>query len=151
MMKKKQMKSLLHGIRWYKSGDKGYLDSDGFLHITDRYSRFAKIGGEMISLSSVEEEIAKVFKHKEISSEVKFCAVALEDSKKGEKVVLLIESPQEHCAIAIDSIKKSDIIPLKKPSEYFIVDKIPILGSGKVDLKSTKELAREIEGKKFMG
>ena len=141
----------LHGIRWYKSGDKGYLDSDGFLHITDRYSRFAKIGGEMISLSSVEEEIAKVFKHKEISSEVKFCAVALEDSKKGEKVVLLIESPQEHCAIAIDSIKKSDIIPLKKPSEYFIVDKIPILGSGKVDLKSTKELAREIEGKKFMG
>lgn len=141
----------LHGIRWYKSGDKGYLDSDGFLHITDRYSRFAKIGGEMISLSSVEEEIAKVFKHKEISNEVKFCAVALEDSKKGEKVVLLIESPQEHCAIAIESIKKSDIIPLKKPSEYFIVDKIPILGSGKVDLKSTKELAREIEGKKFMG
>lgn len=139
----------LHGIRWYKSGDKGYLDSDGFLHITDRYSRFAKIGGEMISLSSVEEEIAKVFKLKEISSEVKFCAVALEDSKKGEKVVLLIESPQEHCAIAIDSIKKSDIIPLKKPSEYFIVDKIPILGSGKVDLKSTKDLAREIEGKKF--
>ena len=141
----------LHGIRWYKSGDKGYLDSDGFLHITDRYSRFAKIGGEMISLSSVEEEIAKVFKLKEISSEVKFCAVALEDSKKGEKVVLLIESPQEYCAIAIDSIKKSDIIPLKKPSEYFIVDKIPILGSGKVDLKSTKDLAREIEGKKFMG
>lgn len=138
----------LHGIRWYKSGDKGYLDSDSFLHITDRYSRFAKIGGEMISLSSVEEEIAKVFKLKEISSEVKFCAVALEDSKKGEKVVLLIESPQEHCAIAIDSIKKSDIIPLKKPSEYFIVDKIPILGSGKVDLKSTKDLAREIEGKK---
>ena len=56
--------------------------------------------------------------------------------------------PQEHCAVAIDSIKKSDIIPLKKPSEYFIADKIPILGSGKVDLKSTKELAREIEAKK---
>ena len=138
----------LHGIRWYKSGDKGYLDSDGFLHITDRYSRFVKIGGEMISLSSVEEEIAKVFKLKDISNEVKFCAVGLEDNKKGEKIVLLIESPEEHCVAAIDSIKKSDIIALKKPSEYFVVDKIPILGSGKVDLKSTKELAKEIEAKK---
>lgn len=138
----------LHGIRWYKSGDKGYLDSDGFLHITDRYSRFVKIGGEMISLSSVEEEIAKVFKLKDISNEVKFCAVGLEDNKKGEKIVLLIESPEEHCVAAIDSIKKSDIIALKKPSEYFVVDKVPILGSGKVDLKSTKELAKEIEAKK---
>lgn len=137
----------LHGIRWYKSGDKGYVDSDGFLHITDRYSRFVKIGGEMISLSSIEEEIAKIFKLKDISSDVKFCAVGLEDSKKGEKIVLLIESPTEHCEKAIDSIKKSDIIPLKKPSNYFIVDKIPILGSGKVDLKSTKELAKEIEAK----
>ncbi|RDU66494.1 acyl-[ACP]--phospholipid O-acyltransferase [Helicobacter didelphidarum] len=155
----------LHGIRWYKSGDKGYLDTDGFLHITDRYSRFAKIGGEMISLSSIEEEIAKVFKHKEISNEVKICAVALDDSKKGEKVVLLIEIPKTLESLynttnpheqqvessdihkgeqLIDIIKKSDIIPLKKPSEYYFVEKIPVLGSGKIDLKTSKELAESI-------
>lgn len=134
-----------NGIRWYKSGDKGYLDADGFLHVTDRYSRFAKIGGEMISLSSVEEEIAKVFKLKEVPNEVKICAVALDDSKKGEKIILLIEAPEDSYNNIIEIIKKSDIIPLKKPSEYYVVDKIPILGSGKVDLKSSKELAKSIQ------
>ncbi|HIV49580.1 MAG TPA: MFS transporter [Candidatus Helicobacter avicola] len=149
----------IHGIRWYKSGDKGYLDADGFLHITDRYSRFAKIGGEMISLSSVEEEIAKVLKQKEIVGEVKFCAVALEDSKKGEKIALLLEIPQslkipeslgqaasddQTHTIIIDLIKKSEIIPLKKPSEYYVIDKIPVLGSGKVDLRLSKELAKKL-------
>ena len=134
----------INGIRWYKSGDKGYLDTDGFLHITDRYSRFAKIGGEMISLSSVEEEITKALKHKNISNEVKFCAVALEDSKKGEKIVLLLEVPDDTHDEIIEIIKKSDIIPLKKPSEYYVVDKIPVLGSGKIDLKTSKELAKSL-------
>lgn len=49
----------IDGIRWYNTGDKGHLDEDGFLYIVDRYSRFAKIGGEMISLGALEEEIAK--------------------------------------------------------------------------------------------
>ena len=159
----------INGIRWYKSGDKGYVDSDGFLHITDRFSRFAKIGGEMISLSSVEEDIARAFKQKEIPNEIKFCAVALDDSKKGEKIALLLEIPSElenaymesssedslkdsnenfeskpYHEVLIDIIKKSEIIPLRKPSEYYVIDKIPVLGSGKVDLKSSKELARSI-------
>ncbi|RDU71646.1 MFS transporter [Helicobacter aurati] len=135
----------LEGIRWYKSGDKGYMDSDGFLHITDRYSRFVKIGGEMISLSDVEEEIGKTLKLHSISQEVKLCAVGLPDSKKGEKIVLLIESIGNIHEQVIDTIKASTIIPLKKPSQYFIVDSIPVLGSGKVDLKSAKELAMQIE------
>jgi acyl-[acyl-carrier-protein]-phospholipid O-acyltransferase/long-chain-fatty-acid--[acyl-carrier-protein] ligase len=50
----------LDGRRWYKTGDKGHLDEDGFLTIVDRYSRFAKLGGEMISLGAVESEIKKV-------------------------------------------------------------------------------------------
>lgn len=49
----------IDGIRWYNTGDNGHLDEDGFLYIVDRYSRFAKIGGEMISLGAIEEEIAK--------------------------------------------------------------------------------------------
>jgi Acyl-CoA synthetases (AMP-forming)/AMP-acid ligases II len=46
------------GIMWYKTGDKGHVDEDGFLTVVDRYSRFAKIGGEMISLGAVEEQCA---------------------------------------------------------------------------------------------
>ncbi|STQ86487.1 MFS transporter [Helicobacter muridarum] len=135
----------LEGIRWYKSGDKGYVDSDGFLHITDRYSRFAKIGGEMISLSSIEEEIAKILKLNDITQEVRFCAVGLDDLKKGEKIVLLIESSGNIHEHIISSIKDSNMIPLRKPSQYFIVDMIPMLGSGKVDLKGVKDLAIQVE------
>ncbi|GHV05314.1 hypothetical protein AGMMS50229_08200 [Campylobacterota bacterium] len=69
--------------RYYKSGDKGHLDEDGFITIVDRYSRFAKIGGEMISLSTVESLIAALF------AEIDPIAVALSDEKKGEKVVVL--------------------------------------------------------------
>jgi len=57
-IKTKEVIVELDGRRWYKSGDKGYLDSDGFLSIVDRYSRFAKIGGEMVSLTSVEKPVS---------------------------------------------------------------------------------------------
>lgn len=55
----KTAQAILHqdGVRWYNSGDKGWLDADGFLTIADRYSRFAKIGGEMNSLSAVEQQV----------------------------------------------------------------------------------------------
>lgn len=135
----------LEGIRWYKSGDKGYLDSDGFLHITDRYSRFVKIGGEMIGLGSLEDEIAKVLKANEIVSESKICAIGLEDSKKGEKIVLLLESKDNKHDEIIKVIKDSNILPLKKPSSYFVVESIPILGSGKIDLKNAKTLAEMMD------
>ncbi|WP_237416375.1 acyl-[ACP]--phospholipid O-acyltransferase [Helicobacter saguini] len=135
----------LEGIRWYKSGDKGFLDSDGFLHITDRYSRFVKIGGEMVGLSSLEDEIAKVLKLQEINTDSKICAVGLEDSKKGEKIVLLIESKDGKHEEIIEAVKSSNIIPLKKPSSYFVVESIPVLGSGKIDLKNAKTLAETMD------
>lgn len=128
----------INGIRWYNTGDKGRLDEDGFLYIIDRYSRFAKIGGEMISLGALEEELAK-FLNTEI---VKFCALSLEDDKKGEKIVLLIECQNEHFQGIIQAIKDSNIPALFKPSQYIQVEKIPLLGSGKVDFKGAKELAK---------
>ena len=130
----------IDGIRWYKTGDKGHLDEDGFLYIVDRYSRFAKIGGEMVSLGSVEEEVAKIIGE----TEAKFCAVALEDEKKGEKVVLMIESTQEVYEEVCEKIKNSSVPLIFKPSVYLAVEKIPLLGSGKVDLKGAKTLAQEL-------
>lgn len=128
----------LEGIRWYNTGDKGHVDEDGFLYIVDRYSRFAKIGGEMISLGALEEEIAK-FINTEI---VKFCAVALEDEKKGEMVCLLIECQDQDFEGIVEAIKNSNMPTIFKPSKYFKVDQIPLLGSGKVDLKGAKDLAK---------
>ncbi|TQR41925.1 acyl-[ACP]--phospholipid O-acyltransferase [Campylobacter sp. MIT 12-8780] len=129
----------LDGIRWYKTGDKGHLDEDGFLYIVDRYSRFAKIGGEMISLGALEEELAKIITNEEI----RFVAVALEDEKKGESVVLLLECKQDELEGISEQIKNSNLPAIFKPSKILRVEKIPLLGSGKVDLKGAKELAKE--------
>ena len=124
-------------IRYYLTGDKGHLDSDGFITIVDRYSRFAKIGGEMISLGSVEQSLADIF-----ADEIAMCATAIDDAKKGEKIVLLYSGslPQEEI---IERVKSSDIIPLMRPSQYIELDELPKLGSGKIDFKGAKRLAEE--------
>ena len=133
--KTKEVIKEIDGIRWYVTGDKGYLDEDGFLTIVDRYSRFAKIGGEMVSLGLVEGEILKT-----LSEEERICLAAVPDSKKGEKIVLMLEGDLE-----IDELKKRikelNLNPLFIPSLYYKVKQIPKLGSGKTDLKGAKKMA----------
>ncbi len=128
----------IEGVRFYKSGDKGHVDGDGFITIVDRYSRFAKIAGEMISLGSVEEQLERV-----LGEDVELIAVNLSDEKKGEKVILLYKS--EHSPKEIQTIiKQSDIIALMQPSEYFYVETLPKLASGKSDFKGAKNLALQL-------
>ena len=128
----------IDGVRYYKTGDKGHIDHNGFITIVDRYSRFAKVGGEMISLGSVEEKLSQVF-----DEENQFVAVALSDDKKGESIVLLIKS-----ALSLDEIneriKGLNVPPIMLPSQVFLVDEIPMLGSGKVDFKGAKNLAMSL-------
>lgn len=128
----------LDGVRYYKTGDKGHIDENGFITIVDRYSRFAKIGGEMISLGSVEENIAQV-----LNDEHQFVAIAVNDEKKGESVVLLVKSPLSLEEINA-RIKTLNVPPIMLPSQVFLVDEIPLLGSGKVDFKGAKKLAEEM-------
>lgn len=134
----------IDGIRWYKSGDKGHLDSDGFIHIVDRYSRFAKIGGEMVSLGGIEEEVAKIIKKEDLDEGLRYVAVAVEESKKGESVVLLLSGEEQSCKDLESKLKSADIPQLFKPSKVLVVDSIPVLGSGKVDLKGAKDLANSL-------
>jgi acyl-[acyl-carrier-protein]-phospholipid O-acyltransferase/long-chain-fatty-acid--[acyl-carrier-protein] ligase len=124
------------GVRWYKSGDKGKLDEDGFLTILDRYSRFAKLGGEMVSLGAVESKIAQVIDNEEIE----FLAVALPDESKGEKLVLLVAGEVDLDALK-SQIRGSGLNPLMMPKEYLGVAAIPKLGSGKADFAGAKKLA----------
>ncbi|MEA3491795.1 MAG: acyl-[ACP]--phospholipid O-acyltransferase [Campylobacterota bacterium] len=125
------------GIRYYLTGDKGHVDSDGFITIVDRYSRFAKIGGEMISLGSVEEQISLLF-----GDQVTLVATAINDPKKGEQIILLYSSDLRHDEI-VKAIKESDIIPLMKPSRLIQVEELPKLGSGKTDFKKAKIIAQQ--------
>ncbi|MEJ2610343.1 MAG: acyl-[ACP]--phospholipid O-acyltransferase [Candidatus Thiodiazotropha sp.] len=127
----------LDGKRWYKTGDKGHLDEDGFLTIIDRYSRFAKIGGEMVSLGAVEGSISEL-----LPEEAEVLATALPDDKKGEKVILLYSG-----SVTQDELKKlidhSALNPLMKPSLLIPVEAIPKLGSGKSDFTQAKQIAIE--------
>ncbi len=125
----------IDGIRWYKTGDKGHVDADGFLTIVDRYSRFAKIGGEMVSLGAIETAISPL-----LPEDVETAATTIRDSQKGERVVLLYAGniTEEKLRELIDA---SGLSRLMRPSEYVKVDAIPKLGSGKSDFSASKQLA----------
>ena len=126
--------------RWYKTGDKGHLDEDGFLTIIDRYSRFAKLGGEMVSLTAVEDAVRQILN----DPEMELCAVNLPDDKKGEMVLLLVAS----ATTAVDEIRgklsASGANPLMIPAEYWQVAEIPKLGSGKTDFAGARALALQL-------
>ncbi len=132
----------IDGIRWYVTGDKGRLDEDGFLTIVDRYSRFAKIGGEMVSLGLVEQEINKI-----ISEEEKIAVTAIPDEKKGEAVVLLFEGERQIDDV-MHAIGTLGMNPLFVPAKAYKVDEIPVLGTGKADFKGAKKLAQELSNGK---
>ncbi len=131
----------IDGIRWYVTGDKGRLDEDGFLTIVDRYSRFAKVAGEMVSLGLVESEIGKILGENE-----QIAVAALPDEKKGEKLVLLFEGEIE-VEVLQEKVKGLGMNPLFVPSEYFKVEELPKLGTGKADFKGAKKLAGELSCK----
>ena len=126
----------IDGFRWYRTGDKGHLDEDGFLTIVDRYSRFAKIGGEMISLTTVEEEILDACNDKNLE----IAATCLPDQRKGEKIILLVTTDLDRVKLK-KILTNAKINPLFHPASLLNVDEIPKLGSGKTDFSATKKIA----------
>lgn len=124
----------LDNRRWYKTGDKGHLDEDGFLTIVDRYSRFAKIGGEMISLGAVEEKAREILH----DPELELAAVAVSDEKKGERIILSITgNPDETAASEIrQQLLSGGMEGLMLPAEIRVMPELPKLGSGKMDYKN---------------
>jgi acyl-[acyl-carrier-protein]-phospholipid O-acyltransferase/long-chain-fatty-acid--[acyl-carrier-protein] ligase len=125
----------LDGKRWYKTGDKGHLDKDGFLTIVDRYSRFAKIAGEMVSLGAIEGAIGP-----QLPEDAEVLATAVPDGKKGERVVLLIAGQIDEQTLE-RAIEQSGLNPLMRPSMLVPVEAIPKLGSGKSDFSRAKQIA----------
>lgn len=138
--------SEIDGVRFYNSGDIGHLDEDGFLYITDRLSRFAKIGGEMISLSAVESEISKI-----IDQNISFACLNLPDEKKGEKIVMFFadtsaEAIDENSELRanLQSALKA-LPPLFQPSVCVELKALPTLASGKTDFQELKKIAAKME------
>lgn len=135
------LQAIIHadGMRWYKTGDKGRLDDDGFLTIVDRYSRFAKIGGEMVSLGYVEEAIRRAIG----STNAEVAAVALPDGRKGERIVVLVGNEHADRHAIRSALLQADLLPLYMPKAIIPTPSIPKLGSGKTDYSQVQRLALE--------
>jgi acyl-[acyl-carrier-protein]-phospholipid O-acyltransferase/long-chain-fatty-acid--[acyl-carrier-protein] ligase len=124
---------------WFKTGDLGRFDEDGFLYIEGRLSRFSKIGGEMVPHETLESKIYAVM---QIPSEGEraVAVVGVPDEAKGEALVLL-SVPELSVQELRAKLLESGVPPLWIPKSIRRVEKIPVLGSGKLDLKQCKELA----------
>jgi acyl-[acyl-carrier-protein]-phospholipid O-acyltransferase/long-chain-fatty-acid--[acyl-carrier-protein] ligase len=125
---------------WYTTGDIALMEEDGFLTITDRLSRFSKIGGEMVPHIRIEEKLHELA---EITESQAFAVTALPDEKKGERIVVLTTLSSEELAPVLQKLAQSDLPSLWKPksNQFFPVESLPQLGTGKMDLRGIKTLA----------
>jgi len=129
---------------WYHTGDLGFLDEKGFLTITDRLSRFSKIGGEMVPHMAIEEEI-----HTRLNLSGQSVAVtSVPDEKKGEKLVVLYTRGTGDPETFNRSLAESPLPNLWKPDRdhYLEVESLPVLGTGKLDIKGLKQIALQAFG-----
>ena len=128
---------LRHG--WYNTGDIARLDDEGFLRITDRLSRFSKIGGEMVPHGKVEEVLQELAG----ATEQTFLVTAIPDERKGERLVVLHTLQEESLRECLEKLGESDLPALWRPRpDHFVhIEKLPYLGTGKLDLRKARELA----------
>jgi acyl-[acyl-carrier-protein]-phospholipid O-acyltransferase/long-chain-fatty-acid--[acyl-carrier-protein] ligase len=124
---------------WYTTGDVAAIDEDGFLQITDRLSRFSKIGGEMVPHIKVEEKLHELAG---VTGQT-FVVTGVPDEKKGERLVVLHKLADGQLPACLEKLSRCDLPNLWKPraDQFFRVDAFPQLGTGKLDLCKVREIA----------
>ena len=122
---------------WYVTGDIARVDEDGFIRITDRLSRFAKIGGEMVPHLKVEEALHGLL------GEYACAVTSVPDEHKGERLVVLYNDPHHKAADLWAQLSQSDLPKLWIPKQdsFYFVESLPLLATGKLDLRRVKDMA----------
>jgi acyl-[acyl-carrier-protein]-phospholipid O-acyltransferase/long-chain-fatty-acid--[acyl-carrier-protein] ligase len=127
---------------WYVTGDIAKIDEDGFITITDRLSRFSKIAGEMVPHIQIEDALQKALG----TPEPKLVVTSVGDDQKGERLIVL-HTPLE---VSVDELLKrlrDANLPrlwLPRKENFFQIERLPFLGSGKMDLSRVKETAKKL-------
>lgn len=121
---------------WYETGDMGMLDEDGFLWHRGRLKRFAKIGGEMVSLVKIESVLEKL-----LPEEIEYCAVEIPDSRKGSFIAIAISEKVDEKDLMKKMSKK--LPPISLPRKFVVLPEMPKMGSGKVDFRTVTEAVKD--------
>jgi len=125
---------------WYVTGDIAIIDESGFITITDRLSRFSKIGGEMVPHMRLEEAIVEV-----LGDDAAAVVTAVPDESRGERLVALYAESSVSPEDLWEKLAQTELprLWLPKRDDLHVIDAIPTLGTGKVDLRKVKQLALE--------
>jgi acyl-[acyl-carrier-protein]-phospholipid O-acyltransferase/long-chain-fatty-acid--[acyl-carrier-protein] ligase len=122
---------------WYNTGDMGFFDEDGFLWHAGRFKRFAKIGGEMVSLVKVENILEKF-----LPKEVSCCVVEVSDEKKGSYIVATVSMEVNKTEILRKMLNELPIIAL--PRQFIVIKELPMMSTGKIDFRKVTKMVQEI-------
>jgi len=122
------------GQGWYDTGDIVQVDSEGFITIRGRSKRFAKVSGEMVSLTAVEQLATNAW------PDALHAAISLPDAKKGEQVILM--TTQKQATLTNLAAASPGVAPILLPKKIVVVDAIPMMATGKVNYPAVTELAR---------
>ena len=130
----------VYGVGWYDTGDIVHVDDDGFLSIRGRCKRFAKVGGEMVSLTFVEQLAMKAW------AKTHHAVISLPDAKKGEQIILITTQKD---ATLHELVKCSaGVAAINLPKKILFIDAIPVMATGKIDyVELTKWVVNEDEVK----
>lgn len=123
---------------WYDTGDIVNIDSDGYISIIGRAKRFAKIGGEMVSLTAIENAASTAW------PDAEHAVIAHTDEQKGEKIVLLTTDKNVTRDKLLQTIQQQQLPELMLPKSIIAVEQLPLLGTGKIDYQAASELAVEL-------
>ncbi len=137
---------------WYDTGDFARIHEDGFIEITGRQSRFSKIGGEMVPHIRIEETLAAIVDgngdDRDEDGQLNVAVTAVPDSKKGERIIVLHRELQKPIDKILKQLADSGLPNIWIPSRdsFLEVEEIPVLGTGKMDLKKVKDTAMDAFG-----
>ena len=123
---------------WYDTGDIVHVDADGYLHIRGRMKRFAKVSGEMVSLTAVEDALAGAFPQYGLRCQV--AVMAQHDADKGEKLIAVTNEPKLQLADVRAAVRAKGLSNLCAPREIKVVKIIPKLGTGKTNHRELEKL-----------